>query len=278
VSQDRGSGRALGSSAVTAHEEAEEAARSLARLTGVEQHDVALVLGSGWLPAAAALGDPVAQIASTELPGFSDAAVAGHSGSIRSVRLGERRLLLFGTRTHYYEGKGVAAVVHPVRTAAAAGCRTIVLTNGCGGLREAWSPGTPVLIRDHINLTARSPIEGAHFVDLTDLYSARLRALCRELDPSLDEGVYVQFPGPHYETPAEIEMVRRIGGDLVGMSTTLEAIAAREAAMEVLGISLVTNLAAGISGEPLDHAEVLEAGRAAAARMGDLLTRIVPRL
>ena len=266
-----------------AQEKAQEAADALARLTGVERHDVALVLGSGWLPAAASLtgegeGEQVAEIASTDLPGFSAAAVAGHSGTVRSVRLGERRLLLFGSRTHYYEGKGVAAVVHPVRTAAAAGCQTIVLTNGCGGLHESWRPGTPVLIRDHINLTARSPIEGPHFVDLTDLYSARLRALCQELDPTLDEGVYVQFPGPHYETPAEIEMVRRIGGDLVGMSTTLEAIAAREAGMEVLGISLVTNLAAGISGEPLDHAEVLDAGRAAAARMGDLLSRIVPRL
>jgi purine-nucleoside phosphorylase len=135
-----------------------------------------------------------------------------------------------------------------------------------------------VLIRDHINLTARSPVEGATFVDLTDLYSKRLRALCREVDPSLDEGVYVQFPGPHYETPAEIEMVRRIGGHLVGMSTALEAIAAREAGMEVLGISLVTNLAAGISGAPLDHAEVLETGREAAARVGGLLTRFVPRL
>jgi purine-nucleoside phosphorylase len=259
---------------VTAHEQAQEAASRLAELTGVDHHDVALVLGSGWLPAAASLGDPTAEIATTDLPGFSAAAVTGHSGTIRSIEAGDRRLLLFGSRTHYYEGKGVAAVVHPVRTAAAAGCRTIVLTNGCGGLRETWSPGTPVLIRDHINLTARSPIEGAHFVDLTDLYSARLRSVCLEVDPSLDEGVYVQFPGPHYETPAEIGM----GGDLVGMSTTLEAIAAREAGMEVLGISLVTNLAAGISGEPLDHAEVLEAGRAAATRMGDLLGRIVPRL
>jgi len=257
---------------------ARQAADRLAELTGVARHDVALVLGSGWLPAAASLGEPSAQIATTDLPGFSAPAVAGHAGTIGSLALGDRRLLLFGTRTHYYEGKGVAAVVHPVRTAAAAGCRTIVLTNGCGGLNAAWSPGTPVLIRDHINLTARSPIEGAHFVDLTDLYSSRLRAMCREVDPSLDEGVYVQFPGPHYETPAEIEMVRRIGGDLVGMSTTLEAIAAREAGMEVLGISLVTNLAAGISGEPLDHAEVIEAGRAAAARMGDLLSRVVPRL
>jgi purine-nucleoside phosphorylase len=264
--------------AVTAPELARQAADQLARLTGVDHHDIALVLGSGWLPAVEALGEATAEIATTDLPGFSAAAVAGHSGKIRSVRAGDRQLLVFLSRTHYYEGKGVAAVVHPVRTAAAAGCRAIVLTNGCGGLNEAWSPGTPVLIRDHINLTARSPIEGAHFVDLTDLYSHRLRALCRELDPSLDEGVYVQFPGPHYETPAEIEMVRRIGGDLVGMSTTLEAIAAREAGLEVLGISLVTNLAAGISGEPLDHAEVLEAGRAAASRMGDLLTRIVPRI
>jgi purine-nucleoside phosphorylase len=263
---------------VTPQEQAQEAAEALAELTGVERHDVALVLGSGWLPAADALGEATAEIATTDLPGFSAAAVAGHSGKIRSIRSGDRRLLVFLSRTHYYEGKGVAAVVHPVRTAAAAGCRTIVLTNGCGGLDESWTPGTPVLIRDHINLTARSPIEGAHFVDLTDLYSQRLRTLCREVEPSLDEGVYVQFPGPHYETPAEIEMVRRIGGHLVGMSTTLEAIAAREAGMEVLGISLVTNLAAGISGQPLDHAEVLEAGRAAATRMGDLLSRIVPRI
>ncbi|HET9842010.1 MAG TPA: purine-nucleoside phosphorylase, partial [Nocardioides sp.] len=214
---------------MTPQEQAQEAADTLARLTGVERHDVALVLGSGWLPAAAALGEPASQLATTDLPGFSAPAVQGHAGTIGSLVLGGRRLLLFGTRTHYYEGKGVAAVVHPVRTAAAAGCRTIVLTNGCGGLKESWSPGTPVLIRDHINLTARSPVEGAHFVDLTDLYSSRLRTMCREVEPSLDEGVYVQFPGPHYETPAEIEMVRRIGGDLVGMSTTLEAIAAREA-------------------------------------------------
>ena len=257
---------------------AAEAADRLAELTGVAAHDVALVLGSGWLPAVDALGEVTAEIATTDLPGFSAAAVVGHSGRIRSVRAGERNLLVFLSRTHYYEGRGVAAVVHGVRTAAAAGCRTIVLTNGCGGLDEAWTPGTPVLISDHINLTGASPIEGAHFVDLTDLYSSRLRALCREVDETLEEGVYVQFPGPHYETPAEIGMVRAIGGHLVGMSTTLEAIAARESGMEVLGISLVTNLAAGISGQPLDHAEVLETGRAAASRMGELLGRIVPRI
>jgi len=262
----------------TPQELARQAATRLAELTGVERHDVALVLGSGWLPAVDALGAATAEIATTDLPGFSAAAVAGHSGKIRSVRAGERHLLVFLSRTHYYEGRGVDTVVHGVRTAAAAGCATVVLTNGCGGLRETWTPGTPVLISDHINLTGRSPITGANFVDLTDLYSRRLRALCREVDPSLDEGVYVQFPGPHYETPAEIGMVRAIGGHLVGMSTTLEAIAAREAGMEVLGISLVTNLAAGISGEPLNHEEVLEAGRTAASRMGDLLGKIVPRI
>jgi purine-nucleoside phosphorylase len=257
---------------------ATEAAAELGRLTGVERHDVALVLGSGWLPAVDALGEATAEIDTTDLPGFSAAAVAGHSGKIRSVRSGDKNLLVFLSRTHFYEGKGVAAVVHPVRTAAAAGCSAIVLTNGCGGLKEGWQPGQPVLISDHINLTGTSPIVGANFVDLTDLYSPRLRAMCKEVDGSLDEGVYVQFPGPHYETPAEVRMAGVLGGHLVGMSTTLEAIAAREAGMEVLGISLVTNLAAGLSGEPLNHEEVLEAGRSAASRMGGLLSQVVTRI
>jgi purine-nucleoside phosphorylase len=257
---------------------AASAADRLRELTGVDKHDVALVMGSGWLPAVDALGEATAELSTTDLPGFSASAVQGHAGKIRSVRAGDKNLLVFLGRTHFYEGRGVRAVVHGVRTAAAAGCRVMVLTNGCGGLKETWTPGTPVLISDHINLTATSPIEGATFVDLTDLYSSRLRTLCREVDPSLDEGVYVQFPGPHYETPAEIRMVRTIGGDLVGMSTVLEAIAAREAGMEVLGISLVTNLAAGMTGEALNHEEVLEAGRAAATRMGELLGAIVPRV
>jgi purine-nucleoside phosphorylase len=257
---------------------AAEAAAVLREKTGVEKHDIALVMGSGWLPAVDALGEATAELSSTDLPGFAPPAVTGHAGKIRSVRAGDRNLLVFLGRTHFYEGLGVRAVVHGVRTAAAAGCRAVVLTNGCGGLKETWQPGTPVLISDHINLTATSPIEGANFVDLTDLYSPRLRALCRSVDGSLDEGVYVPLPGPHYETPAEIGMVRAMGGDLVGMSTTLEAIAAREAGLEVLGISLVTNLAAGITGEALNHEEVLEAGRAAAGRMGELLGAIVPRI
>lgn len=262
----------------TAYDRAAVAAERLAGLTGVGRHDVALVLGSGWLPAVDALGEATAELEVTELPGFAASAVAGHAGRVRSVRAGESQLLVFGSRTHYYEGRGVDAVVHGVRTAAAAGCRAIVLTNGCGGLRAGWTPGTPVLISDHINLTGRSPLSGARFVDLTDLYATRLRELCRSVQPDLDEAVYVQFPGPHYETPAEVRMVRVLGGELVGMSTTLEAIAAREAGMEVLGISLVTNLAAGIGGQPLDHAEVIEAGRASAEQMGSLLSRVVPRI
>ncbi|MEO6585950.1 MAG: purine-nucleoside phosphorylase [Knoellia sp.] len=259
---------------------ADAAADVLRERTGVESHHVALVLGSGWGQTGDLIGKTLTEIENTDVPGFGKAAVAGHSGTMRSVAIGDtgRRALVFGTRTHFYEGKGVRAVVHNVRTAAALGCRTIVLTNGCGGLREEWPPGTPVIIRDHINLTAHSPIEGANFVDLTDVYTPRLHDLAREVDASLGEGVYVQFRGPHYETPAEVQMAKVIGGDLVGMSTSLEAIAARQSGMDVLGISLVTNPAAGISKTPLNHAEVLEAGRDAAERCGKLLAAVVAKI
>jgi purine-nucleoside phosphorylase len=259
---------------------AKAAATVITERTGAPTHDVALVLGSGWGQTAEFIGPTLATVDSEDVPGFHAAAVAGHRGGMRSVAIGEtgRRALVYGTRTHYYEGRGVRAVVHAVRTASAAGCSTLVLTNGCGGLNPAWGPGTPVLIRDHINLTATSPLEGPTFVDLTDLYSERLRAIARDVDPDLDEGVYVQFPGPHYETPAEVQMAKRIGGDLVGMSTALEAIAARHVGLEVLGVSLVTNLAAGISDEPLSHQEVIEAGRAAAERCGRLLADVVRRI
>ena len=259
-------------------EVAGHAAAFLADATGVARHDVLLVLGSGWGGAADLVGETVAEIDSHEIPGFAAPAVAGHSATTRSIRLPDgRHALVFGSRTHLYEGRGVRRVVHGVRTAAAAGCSTVILTNGCGGLRP-WAPGTPVLISDHINLTATSPLEGATFVDLTDLYSSRLRAVAREVDASLDEGVYVQFRGPHYETPAEVRMAGILGGDLVGMSTTLEAIAARHAGLEVLGLSLVTNLAAGISATAFSHEEVLEAGQAAGPRISALLAEITRRV
>ena len=258
---------------------AHAAADYIAEETGVDSHDVALVLGSGWAEAADLIGETTATLSAEEVPGFHAPAVEGHVGTIRSVlTTGGKRALVLGARTHYYEGKGVRAVVHGIRAAAAAGCKTLVLTNGCGGLQENWSPGTPVLIKDHINLTAASPLEGATFVDLTDLYSARIRGLAREVDATLEEGVYAQFPGPHYETPAEVQYAKRIGADLVGMSTALEAIAGRHAGMEVFGISLVTNLAAGISPQPLSHQEVIESGQAAGPRISKLLAEIIARL
>jgi len=258
---------------------AAEAAADVHRLTGVESHDIAVTLGSGWGKAAELIGETVATIPATEVTGFSRPALAGHVGTLRSIRTpGGKHVLVIGARTHYYEGHGVRRVVHSVRTAAAAGAKTMVLTNGAGGVRETWRPGQPVLISDHINLTADSPLEGATFVDLTDLYSARLRDLARTVDPSLDEGVYCQFRGPHYETPAEVRMAKAIGGDIVGMSTALEAIAAREAGMEVLGFSLITNLAAGIQKTPLSHAEVIEAGREAEPVISSLLARVIGAL
>jgi purine-nucleoside phosphorylase len=256
---------------------ATEAAGALARGTGVSRHDVAVVLGSGWRPAADVIGIADAEVTMASLPGFVRPAVEGHGGTIRSVRVGERRVLVLLGRTHLYEGHGVDSVVHGVRTAAAAGCRAVVLTNAAGGIREGMSVGQPVLIADHLNLLARSPLVGPRFTDLTGLYSPRLRALAREVDPSLEEGVYAGLPGPHFETPAEIRMLRALGADLVGMSTVLEAIAARAAGVEVFGLSLVTNLAAGMTGQPLDHEEVLAAGRESATRMGELLRDLVAK-
>jgi purine-nucleoside phosphorylase len=254
-----------------------QAAAVLAERTGVARHDVAVVLGSGWVPALDVLGAPVAELPVTDLPGFAPPSVEGHAGRVRSLEVAGTRVLAFLGRTHLYEGGPVEGVVHGVRVAAAAGCRAVVLTNACGGLRPGMQVGDPVLISDHLNLTWRTPLTGARFVDLSDLYSARLRALVHDLDPTIAEGVYAMFPGPQYETPAEVRMAGILGADLVGMSTVPEAIAAHAEGCEVLGISLVTNLAAGL-GPKLDHEEVLAAGRAAAERMGRLLAAVLPRV
>ena len=254
------------------------AAARLAELTGAASHDVAVVLGSGWASAADRLGVAEVELAFTALPGFLPPAVDGHAGRVRSIVVRGRRVLVLLGRTHLYEGRGTDAVVHAVRVAAAAGCRAVVLTNAAGAVREGLRVGQAVLVSDHLNLTSCSPLTGARFVDLVDLYSARLRALAREVDPDLVEGVYAALPGPHYETPAEVRMLRVLGADLVGMSTALEAIAARAEGLEVLALSLVTNPAAGVTGAPLDHAEVLAAGAASAQRVGDLLEQVVGRL
>lgn len=268
-----------------AYERAAAAAEALAARTGVERHDVFVVLGSGWRPAAEQLGDASVTLPASELPGFLVPAVEGHGGELRSVELQGRRVLLALGRVHAYEGHDLADVVHPVRTAVLAGCGTVVLTNAAGGLAPGLAIGQPVLITDHLNLTGRSPLTGPtpgddfgpRFPDMTDAYSARLRSLVRELEPELAEGVYAGLPGPQYETPAEIRMLQVLGADLVGMSTVHETIAAHHLGAEVLGISLVTNLAAGL-GEALDHEDVLRVAAESAEAMGALLARLVRQL
>jgi purine-nucleoside phosphorylase len=254
---------------------AQDAAERLATLTGVPRHDALVVLGSGWGPAAAAFGEPRASCAMTDLPGFVAPVAEGHRGTVASYDVGGVATLVLAGRSHLYEGRGLDPVVHGVRTAAAAGCRTAVLTNANGSLRADWEVGQVVLVRDHLNLTGTSPLTGARFVDLTDCWSARLREIARDLDPSLPEGVYAWLPGPHYETWAEAEWVRRIGGDVLGMSTVPEAIAARECGVEVVGLSTVTAVEGSDAG--IDPSEVVAVAEASAARVGPLLADLVTR-
>jgi purine-nucleoside phosphorylase len=260
-------------------------AAALCELAGTDGFDAAVVLGTGWQAAASALGEPELEVPLDVVGGFSEPTVKGHSRSVRYIRKGQLRILLYLGRIHLYEGYSPHAAVHGVRTAVAAGCRTIVLTNASGGINAGYHVGQSVLIGDHINLTGCSPLTGAlpstvpsRFTDLTEVYARRLRDLARELDPTLAEGVYAMMPGPHFETPAEIRMLRAAGADMVGMSTALEAIAARHLGAEVLGISMITNPAAGLSTEPIDHQEVQAAASASAARVGNLLSDLLSRL
>ncbi|MCW2812103.1 MAG: Purine nucleoside phosphorylase [Friedmanniella sp.] len=258
---------------------AQEAGRAVLDRFGVGRVDAWFVLGSGWSAAAEDLGEPVGRCPLGDLPGFSAPAVRGHGGELVVLRNDRGTVIAVSTgRTHFYEGRGVAPVVHGVRTAAAAGARTLLLTNGCGGLNRAWPPGTTVLLRDHLNLTGATPLVGPTFIDMSEAYAGRLRELARSVDPGLPEGVYAQFHGPQFETPAEVQMAGRLGADLVGMSTALETIAAREAGLDVLAISLVTNLAAGVSATHLSHQEVLDAGVEAAPRLRTLLAGIAAAL
>jgi len=251
------------------------AAARLAELTGVARHRALVVLGSGWGPAAHAFGTPVAAFSMTDLPGFLAPTAEGHRGTVASYDVGGVATLVLSGRTHLYEGHGLRPVVHGVRAAAASGCTLAVLTNANGALRPDLTVGQAVLLRDHLNLTATSPVEGARFVDLTDCWSARLRALARDLDPSLVEAVYAWLPGPHYETWAEAEWVRRAGGDVLGMSTVPEAIAAREWGLEVLGVSTVTAVEGDDAG--IDPSEVVAVAEATATRTGQLLADLVRR-
>ena len=264
---------------------ARAAAQDLEARCGGGPHHVAVVLGSGWIGASDHFGELDHEILLRDLPGFTASSVPGHGASVRSSWLGDVRILTFLGRVHLYEGNAPSAVVHPVRTAVMAGCGLVVLTNAAGSLNPSLQVGDGVLLSDHLNLTGVSALTGpeppepfgSRFVDLSDAYSPRLRSLAREIEPDLHEGVYAALHGPNYETPAEIRMLRTMGADLVGMSTALEAMAARHLEAEVLGLSLVTNQAAGVGDAPLDHLEVLEAGEAAADRLGRLLAAVIER-
>ena len=264
--------------------------------------DAAVVLGSGWQEAADAIGATAVEVDLADLPGFPPPTALGHGSTVRRVdvpvdlpvdlpdggsgtgggRSEVHTVAVFLGRTHLYEGHSPSVVSHAVRTAAAAGIRRVVLTNAAGTLRTDLPVGRPVLIRDHLNATALSPLTGppppaphrGRFVDLTDLYSVRLREIARSIDPSLVDAVYAGLPGPHFETPSEIISYRSLGAEVLGFSTVLEAIAARHVGVEVLGISLVTNLCAGMQAV-VDDQEVLAAGRAAAPQLGALIRQVL---
>lgn len=258
--------------------EAEAAAAAIADLTGVREHRAAVVLGSGWQRGAELIGEPKISVPMSQIPGFRTPTAQGHRGHIASVDVAGTPVLLMMGRNHLYEGYAPDQVAFPIEAAHAAGVRTIVLTNAAGGINTRLRVGEPVLISDHLNLTARTPLTGATFVDLVDVYDPQLRKVAQTVDDTLTEGVYAGLTGPQYETPAEIRMLRTVGADLVGMSTVLEAIAARALGMRVLGISLVTNMAAGVTGAHLDHAEVLAEGQTAAPRLGALLRGVLEQL
>lgn len=262
---------------------AAHAAQQYKTLSQTGTHDIALTLGSGWGKAAETIGQTIFQTEASSIVGFKSSQVAGHNSSLSTIQLKDgRKLFLIGARTHFYESHNpyhVRAVVHSVRTAAALGCKTLFLTNGAGSINPEWEPGTVVTIKDHINLTGTSPIEGANFIDLTNLYDPEIRQHIKMLYPQTPEGIYVQNRGPQYETAAEVDMAERIGGELVGMSTALEAIAGRQLGMNIAAMTLVTNFAAGTTtNQPLNHAEVLETGKENEERLSHMLAEIINTL
>ncbi len=249
---------------------------------------VGIVLGSGLGGLADELSGPVA-IPFGELPGWPPATAPGHTGRLLLGHLDGVPVAMLQGRLHLYEGNDPGLVVQPVLLMGRLGAGTVILTNAAGGLNPAYGAGTLMVISDHLNLTGRTPLLGPNadeigprFTDLTYVYGPalrqRLHAAARLEDTSLEEGIYVGLLGPTYETPAEVRMFRGLGGDAVGMSTVLEAIACRWAGIDVAGISLVTNPGAGYSGEPLSHEEVLAAGAAAGPRLARVIRRFVREL
>lgn len=269
-------------------ERLDEAARALAELTGRAQHDIAVVLGSGLGGYPARLADATA-VSYRDLPGFPIPTAIGHAGTAYSAEMGDNRVLLLSGRAHAYEGHSADAITFAVRAAIRAGCRTVVLTNAAGGCGDGLAPGDLVLITDHVSLAGLSALAGPNderlgprFTDMTNVYNPELRhkahAAAARMGQQLHEGVYFWFHGPMFETPAEIHMARVLGADLVGMSTVPEATAARHMGAQVIGISLCTNLAAGISDSPLSHTEVLDVAAEASERFSALFDELLPSL
>ena len=270
------------------YEKIEEAAAAISDITGRAEHSAAVILGSGLGGYAARLPEAIA-IPYRDIPSFPAPRVEGHSGTLYSFEVDGKGALIFSGRVHFYEGWDLFDVVFGVRTAALTGCHTVLLTNAAGGVTTSFDVGDLVVLRDHINLTGRNPLHGPNedrlgtrFPDVSDAYSAGLR---RAMEPIFEqvgvpykEGVYTWFTGPSYETPAEIELVRRIGGDLVGMSTVPEAIALAHMGIRVGAISLVTNMAAGTTDQPLSHEEVQETAEHARAKFEALIDSLLPTL
>lgn len=264
------------------------AALVIAARTGVEGHDAALVLGSG-LSNYAREFDGAVEIRYEDIPGFPVPQVVGHGGVLLSVPIGKRRLLVLSGRVHAYEGWSMSEVVFGVRAAVSTGARNVMLTNAAGGVSKEFSPGDLVIISDHLNLVGRSPLTGPNddrlgprFPDMSEVYSRDLRSdlaqVFEEVGAEPHEGVYAWFPGPSFETPAEVRMAGIMGADLVGMSTVPEAIAARHMGANVVAVSLVTNLAAGISPTPLSHEEVTATAVRSASTFKSILDRFIPIL
>ncbi|WP_017608162.1 purine-nucleoside phosphorylase [Nocardiopsis xinjiangensis] len=261
-----------------AEELAGSAAHELLSHAGADSFDAMVVLGSGWAGAVDALGTPDIELDVTELPGFHAPTAEGHTSVVRSMWVGEKRVAVFMGRIHLYEGYDAMDVAHAVRTGIAAGAGTVVLTGSAGSLRADIAPGQPVVVRDHINLTGRSPLVGATFVDLSRAYSERLREVAREVDPSLAEGVYASAVGPQFQTPAELNVLRQAGADVVGRSISLETIAAAGAGADVLALAMVSNDAMSALFQPFEAEHALEVVAQRAHRLGELLNRVISRI
>ena len=249
---------------------------------------IAVVLGSGLGAYAERLTDATG-IAYEKIPGFPRATTSGHAGKVIVGTVGVAPVAVMQGRVHLYEGRTARDVVFPMRVLRRMGVHTVILTNAAGGIADGLKPGVLVLIRDHINLQGVNPLAGANdemwgerFLDMTDAYAEKYRAIARKearkLGIELREGVYAGLAGPSYETPAEIRYLKAIGADLVGMSTVAETIAARHAGMGVLGISCVANVAAGLGGKALSHTEVLAAGHRVQQKLGALLGAVISRI